>query len=692
MEKLSRFIVKNRNRILLIAILLIIPSIFGYIGTRVNYDILSYLPQESESMQAQNVLTDDFNLSSVDMLVVNNMSEKDMARMADDIESIEGVDKVLWKGSVFDAAIPEQALPESIHDQLYSGDSKMMLITFKEPTASDTTMDAVSQIKKLADRDCWIAGFSAITEDTRDLVNTETPRYTLVAVLLCLLVLSLGLESWIAPLVFLLGIAFPIIYNMGTNIFLGEISYITKALALILQLAVTMDYSIFLLHRYQEEKSKPGQTNDEAMAKAIQATFVSITSSSVTTIAGFLALCFMSLTLGRDIGLVMAKGVVLGVLCTILILPSLLMYFDKWIEKWKHPVLIKELKKSPEFVVKHHKGLIIAFILMFIPAVYAQANVANYYDLTKTLPESMVSVQGLNQMKDKFDMTTTHFLLVDDEVPAKDMQKLIHELDNVKGVTNVIAYEKYVGPGVPDTFEPDAIADILHNGGYKLIAVNSEYRGATDEENEQLNTIRSLLHKYDENALIGGEGALDEDLIKVTDVDFQMVNVVSIAAIIVIIALTFKSWSLPFILVLPIEFAISVNMGIPYFTHATLPFIASIVIGTIQLGACIDYAILMTSRFREELALGKPKGEAIKIAIQKSSPSIITSGLSFFAACFGVSIIADMDMISSLCLLLGRGALISVITILFILPAILYSTNSLIAKSTKRWPKTQKEA
>lgn len=692
MEQLSRFIVKHRNAILLVAVLLLIPSIFGYLNTRVNYDLLSYLPKDTESMKAQDVLGDDFNLSSVDMLVVNGMPEKDVAKLKTQIEGIDGVDKVIWRDSVLDLSVPREAIPESIQDMLYSGDSTMLIITFREPTASDRTMNAIAQIKQYSQMDCWLAGFSAITEDTRDLVTTETPIYSAIAVALCLVVLCLGLESWVAPFVFLLGIAFPIIYNMGTNIFLGEISYITKALALILQLAVTMDYSIFLLHRYQEEKAKEGVTNEEAMASAIQATFVSITSSSITTIAGFLALCFMSLTLGKDIGLVMAKGVVLGVICTVLVLPALIMFFDKWIEKWKHPVLIRPVKKAPVFVTKHYKAIIAVFVLLFIPAIYAQANVAQYYDLTATLPEDMASVQGTTQMKEKFDMNTTHFVLVDDKVSARDMQDMISQMEEVKGVSNVLAYEKYIGPGVPSTFEPAQLEDILHNGGRRLVVVNSEYRGATDEENEQLDTLREILHKYDKNGLIGGEGALDEDLIKVTNVDFQMVNIVSIVAILAIIAVTFKSLSLPFILVLAIEFAISVNMGIPFFTHTTLPFIASIVIGTIQLGACIDYAILITSRFREELQNGETPVRAIQISVERSSTSIITSGLSFFAACTGVAMIAKMDMIASLCTLLGRGALISVLIILFILPALLLACSGLIAKTTKGWPKASARA
>lgn len=685
MEKLSKFIVRYRKIILILSIVLLIPSVFGYLNTKVNYDILSYLPADSESMQAQDILNDDFNLSSVDMLVVNGMKDKDVLKLKKEIQDIKGVDKVIWRDDATDISVPKEAIPENIQKMLYSGDSTMLIITFKEPTASDTTMNAIAQIKKYAQMDCYLAGFSAITEDTKDLVNQETPIYSLIAVLLCLVVLCLGLKSWVAPIVFLIGIMFPIIYNMGTNVFLGQISYITQALALILQLAVTMDYSIFLLHRYQEEKTKT-DTKEDAMSKAIHATFVSITSSSVTTIAGFLALCAMQLTLGRDIGIVMAKGVILGVVCTVLVLPSLLMAFDKSIEKYTHPVLIKPLKRMPKFVSKHYKAILIAFVLLFIPAIYCQANVGQYYDLTQTLPAELPSVEGTSQLKEKFNMTTTHFVVLDDKVPTKDIQTIIDRIENVKGVTNVLGYEKYIGPGVPSTFEPKAVQEILHNGGKRLIVVNSDYRAATDQENAQLDEIDNIIHEYDKDAKIAGEGALTRDLIQVTNIDFQMVNVVSIVAILLIIAITFKSFSLPFILVLAIEFAICVNMGIPFLTHTQLPFIAGIVIGTIQLGACIDYAILMTTRFKEELQNGLGVKEAVATSIRMTSPSIITSGLSFFAACSGVAMIAKMDMIAALCQLLGRGALISVIVILVVLPSMLIVSQKLIQKTTKNWP------
>lgn len=687
MDRISKFIVRYRNKILLVAVLLLIPSVIGYFNTGINYDILSYLPKEAESMKGQEVLDKDFNLASVGMMVTNDLSDKEVVSLKDKIEKIDGVKQVFWRDDVLDITFPKEMIPETLQKQLYSKDSTLMIVTFEEDTASPKTMDAIAKIKEVSNKDCYLGGMSAIAEDTKDLANSETVKYAVIAVLLSLVVLYLGLESSVAPLIFMLGMAFPIIYNFGTNIFLGKISYITQALAMILQLAVTMDYSIFLLHRYQEEKKKAeNTTNDMAMVKAIQATFTSITSSSVTTIAGFLALCFMQLRLGGDIGIVMAKGVVLGVICTIFVLPSLLMIFDRQIEKYTHRTLIHELKKVPGFVVRHAKFLLLIGICIFIPMGFAQANVKQYYDLTSTLPSDLSSMKGTEELKDKFNMNTTHFILVSDTLPTKDIQELSGKIENIEGIENVLAYENFVGGGVPGTFEPEAIKDIFENGGYKLLIANSDYHAATDEENKQLDKIHEVLSQYDKKALITGEGMLSKDLITTTNEDFKVVNVLSILAIFVIILITFKSIALPFILVLAIELAITINMGIPYLTHTTLPFIAGIVIGTIQLGACVDYAILMTTRFREELSLNKSGKEAIRVAIQKTSPSIITSGCSFFAACIGVSLISRMDLISSLCELLARGAIISVISIIFILPSMLLLGHKLIEKTTKKWP------
>lgn len=684
-ETLAHFIVKNRNKILIIATLLLIPSVIGFIRTKVNYDILTYLPEEAESMKAQQALNEDFNLASTGMLVVEHMPDKQVAELKAEIKEIDGVKDALWYDDVFDLSMPAEILPDQFKDFLFSDDSTMIIITFEEETNSQRTMDALHTIKGYAEKECYIGGFSAIIEDTKTLVAEETPIYSVTAVVLCLIVLFLGLNSTLAPLIFMLGIAYPIVYNFGTNVFLGEISYITQALAMVLQLGVTMDYSIFLLHRYHEEKEKSAD-REEAMARAIMATFTSITSSSITTVAGFLALCAMRLTLGRDIGIVMAKGVVLGVMSTILILPSFIMRFDKQIEQWTHPVLIRELKHTPQFVVKHHKAILICFLVLFGPMLYAQANTNVYYDLAATLPQDLISTIGTNKLKEQFHMTTTHFVLVDENLKSRDIKALSDEIEQLDGVSSMISYDQLIGGRIPNEMEPQAIKDILQNGGRKMILVNSDYTAASDEETAQLEAINAIIHRYDEHALIAGEGALTRDLITTTDVDFKVVNVLSIAAIFLIIALVFRSLTLPIILVLTIEFAININMGIPYFTGSVLPFIAGIVIGTIQLGATVDYAILLTSRFKEELQNGNAAQVAMKTAIMKASPSIITSGLSFFAACIGVSFISKMDLIKSLCLLISRGALISMFAILVILPALLLVFHKAIAKTTKHWP------
>lgn len=690
MDKLSKIIVKYRNWILLVATILLVPCIWGYLNTRVNYDILSYLPADKPSMQAQKVLNDDFNLGGTAMVVFDDMPEKEVSAIKEQIAEVPGVDRTLWKTDILDLNVPTQAMPSLLREALFSDDSTMVIVTFTNPSGSDETMDAIDQIEELVGDKAHVAGFSAITADTRSLVQHETPIYSVIAVLLCLVVLSLGLKSWLAPFIFLLGMIYPIVYNMGTNLIFGEISYLTNALSMILLLAVSMDYSIFLLHRYQEEKAKQ-ETKEEAMAKAIHATWTSITSSSVTTIAGFLALVVMQLTLGRDIGLVMAKGVLLAVLCTILVLPSLLMFFDPWIEKWQHPVLIRPLKKSSGWIVKHYKFFCLLLALLILPAFYAQNHANQYYDLTASLPENLSSTIGTKDLKEKFDMNTSHFILVDSSMKVRDKVALLDELEDVDGVTSVLGYNSVIGPAIPSEMEPKAIRDLLQAGGRELILVNTNARAATDEMSEQLNTLYEIVDRYDPNGMIAGEGALDEDLVTTTDVDFQVVNIVSIIAIFIIIAITFKSFSLPFILVACIEFAIFVNMGIPYLTGTVLPFISGVVIGTIQLGACIDYAILMTSRFREELSLGLKPKDAVRTALTMTSPSIITSGLSFFAACSGVSLIAEMDMIKSLCILLGRGALISVCVILTILPSMLLMFHKWIARTTKGWPQTEKE-
>lgn len=684
MENIAKCIVRHRNKILILAIALLIPSVFGYLNTKINYDILSYLPQDCESMKGQNILDEKYHLASVGIMVTNDLSDQEVVQLEKKMEAVDGVKQVFWRDDVLDISVPKEMFPQEVQQQLYSGDSTILIVTFDEDTASTRTMDAIQQIKQISNKECYLGGMSAIAQDTKELANSEMRRYIVIAVALSLIVLFMGIESTVAPLIFMIGILFPIVYNFGTNFFLGEISYITQALAAILQLAVTMDYSIFLLHRYQEEKKKCN--NEEAMTKAICATFSSITSSSVTTVAGFLTLCFMQLRLGSDIGLVMAKGVVLGVLCTIFVLPSLLMLFDRQIEKYTHRTLIHELKRLPDFVVCHYKAILVVAVCLFIPMGIAQANVSQYYDLTSSLPSELSSMKGTKELKDKFNMNTTHFILVNDDLSNREMQEITADIEGIDGIESVVSYEKYVGGLVPESFEPQAVKDLFANGGYKMIIANSDYHAASEEENHQIEEMYSILHAYDQDALITGEGALTKDLITTADKDFQVVNVLSIAAILVIILLTFVSFSLPFVLVLAIELAITVNMAVPYFTNTTLPFIAGIVIGTIQLGACVDYAILMTTRTREELGRHRDIKTAVRIAVSKSAPSIITSGCSFFAACIGVALISRMDMISSLCELLARGALISVISIIFVLPSMLLAGNKLIAKTTRKWP------
>ncbi len=685
MKKMADFIVKQRNKILMIAILLLIPSIIGYARTKTNYDLLSYLPQDCESMLAQNSLADDFHLASTGMLVAENIPDKNMTKLKAEIEAIDGVKQVLWRGDVLDTAIPKEALPENIRNILYSDQSTLMIISFEEESASPRTMEAIKQIKTYAEKECYLGGLSAVSEDVKDLTQQEMPVYIIIAVALVVLVLYMGLSSNLAPLIFVLGIVFPVAYNMGSNVLLGEVSYITKALAVVLQLGVTMDYSIFLLHRYQEEKRKCSERED-AMSNAIQATFTSITSSSITTIAGFLALCVMQLTLGRDIGMVMAKGVVLGVLSTIIILPALIMYFDQAIEKWQHPIFINSPKQLPDFVIHHYKKIFALFLILIIPMAYAQNHTNVYYDLSANMPQDFASIIGTNKLKEQFHMTTTHFVLVDEKLKSYQIKEIGDKIEKLDGVYNVISYEGIIGSRIPNEFEPEVVKEILNNGHRKMMLVNSMYTAADDREMKQLSEIQEILHQYDDNALIAGEGAMTRDLIEVCDTDFTMVNVLSILAIFIIIAITFRSLSLPIILVCAIEFAICINMGIPFFTGTTLPFIASIVVGTIQLGATVDYAILMTTRFKEELADGCEVTKAVKNAITKTAPSILTSGLSFFAACIGVAVIAKMDLMKSLCMLISRGAIISMIAILFVLPVLLLIFHKAIAKTTKGWP------
>ncbi|MCB5940824.1 MMPL family transporter [bacterium 210820-DFI.6.52] len=688
-EKAARFVVKKRIAILIVAVALLIPSAIGFVKTFVNYDILTYLPADLDSMIGQNMLEDDFHMASTAMLVVDGMEDYQVSQLKEKVAAVPGVRQVLWADDIFDNGVPREMLPEDVRSVFYSDSGTMMIISFDEPMAAEGTLKAIEQIKSVTGEQCFLGGMAAIVQDTKALADQETPLYVLVAVLLCMAVLWLGLESTVVPFIFLLGILFPILYNFGTNIFLGQISYITKALAAVLQLGVTMDFSIFLLHRFEEEKQRCPD-KEEAMVKAISATLTSIAGSSITTIAGFLALCTMRLTLGRDIGIVMAKGVLLGVICTVTILPALILFFDRAIDRHTHPVLIHELERVPSFICKHYKGILVAFVALFIPFAIAQANTDQYYALDETLPQDLPSIVGTNKLKNDFNMTTTHFVLVDDKLDSYRLKEISDRIEGLDGVDLVISYDKYVGGRIPDDIVPDELRDQIDAGGKKLMMVNSVYKAASDEENRQIDQINEIVKAYDPTAVVAGEGAMTKDLIEVAAVDFKNVNIASIVAIFIIIAVCFRSASIPFLLVLAIEFAISINMGIPFFTGTTLPFVAGIVIGTIQLGATVDYAILTTTRFREELQAGREKMDAIRVTVQKCSPSIITSGLSFFAANIGVAIISKMDLIKSLCGLMARGAIISMLSIIFVLPALLILCEPLIAKTTIGWRKAAK--
>lgn len=691
MTKISKKIAESRVIILVLAFLLLIPSVLGFIKTKINYDILSYLPDDLETVRAEEILKRDFDCGSLSMLIVEGMEDKDVAKIKEKVEKIQGVQKVLWINDVLDSPIPKDILPSSIQDVFYAKDSTMMVIMLEEGSANIITQNAVEDIRKVAGEQSFLSGMAGIVKDTKDLSDKETPFYVLIAVVLSLIVLALTMDSVVIPVIFLGSIGIAVIYNMGSNIIFGEISYITKALSAILQLGVTMDYSIFLLHRYDEEREVQ-KDKVIAMANAIENTMTSVAGSSLTTIAGFLALCTMDLALGKDIGLVMAKGVLLGVVCTVTILPALILTFDKVIHKYRHKTLLPTFEKTSEFIVKHHKAFVIIGILVFIPAFIGKVNAKVYYNLDESLPKDLPSIVGTNKLKNDYGMTSTNMILIKDTLGNYKVKAMADELEQVEGVSSVIALEKILGPRVPESFIPKDLLEKIRSGGYELFVVNSEYKAATDEVKEQLVKINDIVKKYDSDGLVSGEAPLTNDLIKISDIDFKNVSIASIVAIFIIIALVFMSLSLPIILVIAIELAIFINLGIPFYTGSVIPFIASIVIGTIQLGATVDYAILLTSRFKEELEISSNKMDAMKIAVQSSSRSIITSALTFFGATAGVGIISKLEMVSSLCTLMARGAIISMFVILFVLPGILLISEKVIIKTSKGFIKNVEEA
>jgi predicted RND superfamily exporter protein len=678
----GKFIAKHKHLVVIMAVLLLIPAIIGYANTRVNYDILSYLPENIETMQGQEILINDFKTGAFSMIVIDGMKEKDVVKLKEKIEKVDSVSKVMWYDSLLDITVPMDMLPDKIKDAFNTKNSTLMAVTFENSTSADETMDAIKDIRKLADKQVFVSGMSAIITDTKDLSNKETPIYVLIAVILSMIVLGLTMNSFVVPILFMLSIGFAVIYNLGSNIFFGEISYITKALSAVLQLGVTMDYSIFLLHSYEENKERfPGEKN-RAMAHAISNTFKSVVGSSTTTIAGFLALCFMTFTLGKDLGLVMAKGVVFGVIACITVLPALILIFDKAIDKTSHRDIIPNLDGVSNFVMKHYRIFAIIFIVVLIPAIYGNSKTKVYYDLTASLPKSLDSVKANEKLLSEYDMNTTHMLLIKNDVSSKDYSEMMNKIRKLDGIKWVVGLDRVVGPCVPISMFPDDLISTVRSDQYQLELISSSYKVASDEVNEQIDQINKIVKSYSKDSLVVGEGPLTKDLIDITDIDFKNVSIVSIGVIFIIILILFRSISIPIILVSVIEFAIFINMGLPYYTNTTLPFVASIVIGTIQLGATVDYAILMTTRYQKERNKGKGKKESITIAHQASIKSVIVSAFSFFAATFGVGIYSNIDMISSLCSLMSRGAIVSMLVVIFILPSMFMIFDKVICKTS----------
>lgn len=683
MVAFGKKVVKFRIPILIISILLLIPAGLGYVNTRVNYDVLTYLPEDIETMQGQDILVKDFGTGAFSMFIVDGMEDKEVSALKAKIENVEHVQKVLWYDSLADISMPKSMIPKNVYEVFNSDTGTMMAIFFDEGTSSDGTMEAIGEIRKLAGKQCFLSGMSAIVTDTKNLAEKETPLYVLIAVVLAVIVLGLTMDSYFIPLLFMLSIGMAIVYNLGSNYFFGEISYITKALAAVLQLGVTLDYSIFLMHSYEEQQVRYNGDKERAMAHAISQTFSSVIGSSVTTVAGFIALCFMTFTLGMDIGVVMVKGVILGVIACVTILPSMILCCDKWIMKTMHKPFLPDIGKISDKVTKRYMIYVILFLVLLFPAIYGNNHTAVYYNLDETLPKDLPSIIANGKLKKDYDMNTTHMILVDSSVESADVAKMIDKMDDVDGVKWALGLDALIGPAIPQDMIPNSVTDMLKNDKYQLLLVNSEYKVASDELNAQIKDLNKILHKYDKGGMLIGEGPLTADLIDITDTDFKTVSMVSIGIIFVIILILFKSISLPVILVGVIEFAIFVNMGIPYYTGTKLPFVASIVIGTIQLGSTVDYAILMTTRYKRERNHGAEKYDSITTAHRASAQSIMVSALSFFAATIGVGLYSNIDMISSLCILMARGAIISMIVVIFVLPSMFMVFDKVIVKTSK---------
>ena len=694
MIRFGKWVVKHRSLILIIGILLLIPSAFGYFHTRVNYDILNYLPDEIDTMKGQEIMVDEFGTGAFSMCVVEGMSDKDISKMRKEMCKVDGVKDVLWYDSFLDLSVPVEMLPDSIKDVFINkdADSTILFVLYPNSISADETMDAIESLRKVMNKQCYLSGMSAVVTDTKNLSNKETPIYVLIAVILSTIVLALAMDSAIIPVFFLLSIGMAIVYNLGTNVFKGEISYVTQALAAVLQLGVTMDYSIFLWHSYEEKQQVYPGEKGRAMAHAISNTISSVVGSSITTVAGFIALCFMSFTLGMDLGVVMAKGVVFGVICCVTVLPSMILIFDNAIEKTKHKVILPDLSGISKWVTQHFYIFLILFFVLIGPAVYGYTHNTVYYDLAGTLPESLESITANNKLEEQYHMGATHMVLLDANTPTKDVVKMTKEMEKVDGVKAVLGLDSIVGSTIPKDMLPDQIREVFESGKYKMLLIMSEYKVASDEVNEQCDTLKQMVKDCDENGMLIGEAPCTKDLIEITDDDFKMVSAVSIGVIFVIIAFVFKSITLPVILVAVIEFAIFINMGIPTYTKTAIPFIASIVIGTIQLGATVDYAILMTNKYKRARHNGLEKKEAVIEGMKGSVQSIIVSALSFFAATFGVGMYSNIDMISSLCTLMARGALISMVVVILLLPTMFMIFDKVIIHTSAGFINKEKQA
>ncbi len=694
MIRFGKWVVKHRSLILIIGILLLIPSAFGYFHTRVNYDILNYLPDEIDTMKGQEIMVDEFGTGAFSMCVVEGMSDKDISKMRKEMCKVDGVKDVLWYDSFLDLSVPVEMLPDNIKDVFINkdADSTILFVLYPNSISADETMDAIENLRKVMNKQCYLSGMSAVVTDTKNLSNKETPIYVLIAVILSTIVLALAMDSAIIPVFFLLSIGMAIVYNLGTNVFKGEISYVTQALAAVLQLGVTMDYSIFLWHSYEEKQQVYPGEKGRAMAHAISNTISSVVGSSITTVAGFIALCFMSFTLGMDLGVVMAKGVVFGVICCVTVLPSMILIFDNAIEKTKHKVILPDLSGISKWVTQHFYIFLILFFVLIGPAVYGYTHNTVYYDLAGTLPESLESITANNKLEEQYHMGATHMVLLDANTPTKDVVKMTKEMEKVDGVKAVLGLDSIVGSTIPKDMLPDQIREVFESGKYKMLLIMSEYKVASDEVNEQCDTLKQMVKDCDENGMLIGEAPCTKDLIEITDEDFKMVSAVSIGVIFVIIAFVFKSITLPVILVAVIEFAIFINMGIPTYTKTAIPFIASIVIGTIQLGATVDYAILMTNKYKRARHNGLAKKEAVIEGMKGSVQSIVVSALSFFAATFGVGMYSNIDMISSLCTLMARGALISMVVVILLLPTMFMIFDKVIIHTSAGFINKEKQA